>query len=34
MATPIPYRVLAMTPIIPKIHAPFPYLGVITAHTK
>ena len=26
-----PYRVLAITPIIPKIHAVFPFLGVITA---
>ena len=29
-----PYRVLAMTPIIPKIHVPFPYLGVITANSQ
>ena len=29
-----PYKVLAMTPIIPKIHAVFPYLGVIIVHTQ
>ena len=29
-----PYSVLAMTPIITKIHAVFPYLGVIVIHTQ
>jgi len=29
-----PYKVLANTPTILKIHAPFLYLGIITAHSQ